>query len=162
MPATGSIPTATPWRWSERLRTLGVTGLLVAAVAGCVATQQRYYVPTEGQGRVGTDEMKDQAEMLLRVECPRLLGGSSSALGEAQLLVDVDGGGRVSRARVVRSSGDEKVDAIFGGVVAQLEVDAPSDGTPTSGRVNMGYSCAPNSAVVTVRGIQQLSEGGAT
>lgn len=154
MRATGSTRTATPWRWSERptgaLAALG----LIAGLAGCMTTQTRYYVPTEGQPRLGANEMKEQAEVLLRVECPRLLDGMASALGETQLVVDVDGGGKVSRARVARSSGDERIDAIFGGVLAQLEVDAPGDGRTKSSRVRMGYSCAPDQAVVTVSGIE--------
>jgi outer membrane biosynthesis protein TonB len=123
-------------------------------LAGCVTTQTRYYVPTEGQPRMGANEMKDQAESLLRLECPRLLNGAATALGETQLVVDVGGGGQVSRARVARSSGDARVDAIFGGVLAQLEVDAPTDGKAKSSRVQMGYSCGPDQAVVTVRGIE--------
>jgi hypothetical protein len=102
--------------------------------------------------------MRDQAESLLRAECPRLLGAGSTALGEAQLLVEVDGGGKATRAWVTRSSGDERMDALFGGVLAQLEVDG--DGKTRSSRVHMGYSCAPDQAVVTVRGIT-LGDGGA-
>jgi hypothetical protein len=159
MRATGSTPTATPWRWSERAsRARAVAGRLVAllalaALAGCVSSQTRYYVPTEGQPRLGTNDVKDQAEVMLRAECPRLLQGAPSALGEAHLVVDVDGGGKVARARIAKSSGDERVDAMFAGLLAQLEVDAPESGKARSSRVRMGYSCSPEQAVVTVRGI---------
>ena len=157
MRAIGSTRTATPWRWSERASRAiaGVAAVTaIAALGACVTTQTRYYVPTEGQPQLSTNEMKDEAETLLRVECPRLLHGASVATGEAQLVVDLAGDGHVSRARLARSSGDERVDAIFGGVLAQLAVDAPQNGKATSSRVRMGYSCGPNDAVVTVRGIE--------
>ena len=146
---TGSSRTATRWRSSKHVA-LGVA----LAAAGCVTTQTRYYVPTEGQPRYGLIEMKDRAELMLGAECPRLLGRTGAEMGEGQYVVDVDGGGRVTRAQVARSSGDARMDEIFGGLLAELAVDAPADGKPRSARVDMGYSCAASGGAVTVRGIE--------
>ena len=131
------------WRLSLRVA-------LAAVAAACVTTTTKYYLPSEGEDRLSTDEVRERADDLLRVECPRLLGGATAATGTARLTVDVGADGAVTRARVRTSSGDQRVDDMFGALAARLQVDAPERG-PTTARITMGYSCAPNEAVTTVQ-----------
>ena len=147
---TGSTRTGTRWpSCSDRGRRVARVAL-AAAVAACVTTTTKYYVPSAGEDRLSTDEVRERADDLLRVECPRLLGGATAATGTARLTVDVGADGAVTRARVRTSSGDQRVDDMFGALAARLQVDAPERG-PTTARITMGYSCAPNEAVTTVQ-----------
>ena len=68
--------------------------------------------------------------------------------GEAKLKIRVAADGRVTEAEVTRSSGDERVDDIFGQAAARLQFD-PMPGETTA-RIMMGYSCAPGAAVATM------------
>ena len=155
MRGTGSTPTGTRWpscsaRARRALGRRSALALVAAAAAACVSSTTKYYVPTAGEDRLSTDEVRDRADDLLRIECPRLLGGGTAATGTARLTVDVGADGAVTRARVRSSSGDQRVDDIFGALAARLQVDPPGRG-PTAARITMGYSCAPNEAVTTVQ-----------
>jgi TonB family protein len=155
MPDTDSTRTGMRWRWcSGRGRRVlarrGALALAVAVAAACVSSTTKYYVPSAGEDRLSTDEVRERADELLRVECPRLLGGTTAATGAARLTVDVGADGAVTRARVRSSAGDQRVDDIFGALAARLQVDPPERG-PRAARITMGYSCAPNEAVTTVQ-----------
>ena len=142
---TGSTRMATRWRWSS---TLGAA-LLCAA---CVHSTATYYVPTEDRPRLDTNQLRDQADLFLRTECPRLIEAGKPG-GEASIKLAVSRSGEVTRAEVTRSSGDETIDGIFGPLAAQLQLSAPPDmrGDEMTARLGMGYACSGTAAVTTVR-----------
>lgn len=123
----------------------------LAAVAACTTTT-RYYVPSEGEPRLTPAEVRDQSDALLAMQCPRLMGNSRAALGEARIIVELDRSGAVHRARVTRSSGDEAMDDIFGALIARLQVDPPTGMNGDRGEhpVYIGYSCAPEANATTL------------
>jgi TonB family protein len=109
-------------------------------------------VPTPGDSRLNTIEMKDQSDAMLRPQCPRLMDGSTAATGEARIMLQIDRSGAVQRARVVRSSGDRAMDDIFGALAARLQFDPPTGMSGTTGDhpIYVGYSCSPQMAVTTL------------
>jgi outer membrane biosynthesis protein TonB len=119
--------------------------------AGCVTHTSTAYVPSPGEPRVTTDEARDQLDELLRIECPRLMqAGRESRV--ARLDLDVDREGHVLRSRIGTSTGDDRVDAMFGAVAAKLQLAPPTEmkNDVDTGHVRMGYSCSANAAVATI------------
>jgi TonB family protein len=127
---------------------------LALAVVACTTTQQ-YFLPSDDQPRMTTDLMRDRGHNIVRAECPRLLGVRQAVTGVAHIRVDVAADGEVRRATIAHSSGDERMDEIFGGLAAQLKVDPPGNaGTETiPGTLKLGYSCSPTSGTITVEGV---------
>jgi TonB family protein len=123
-------------------------------VVACTTTQQ-YFTPSEDQPRLTTDLMRDRGHNIVRAECPRLLGVRETATGVAHIRVDVESDGEVRRAMIAHSSGDERMDEIFGGLAAQLKVDPPTNvrGETIPGTLKIGYSCSPTAGTITVEGI---------
>lgn len=132
------------WRWCSAL-------LFVAL--SCAPVVRRWYVPEPDAERLGLEELRQSADLALRTECPRLLRGGGSATGETLLIVEVDRTGRVLRARVAESSGDERIDDLFGTLATRMRLDRPTSmmNESADGTVAMGYSCAPNAAIATIR-----------
>src|SRR5687767_6975389 len=143
MRGTASTRTATRW-WS----------FSVALIVGCTTTQ-RYFTPSEDQPRLTTDLMRDRGHNIVRAECPRLLGVREAVTGVAHIRVDVESDGEVRRAMISHSSGDERMDGIFGGLAAQLKVDPPANvrGETVPGTLKIGYSCSPTAGTITVEGV---------
>ena len=143
MRGTASTRTAMRW-WSCSL----------VLVLACTTTQQ-YYLPSEDQPRLTTDLMRDRGHNIVRAECPRLLGVRQTITGVAHIKVDVASDGAVRRATISHSSGDERMDEIFGGLAAQLKVDPPANaGSETiPGTLKLGYSCSPTAGTMTVEGV---------
>jgi hypothetical protein len=56
---------------------------------------------------------------------------------------------------IAHSSGDERMDEIFGGLAAQLKVDPPANvtGETIPGTLKLGYSCSPTAGTITVEGV---------
>ena len=127
---------------------------LVLGVVACTTTQQ-FYLPSDDQPRLTTDLMRDRGHNIVRAECPRLLGVRQSVTGVAHIKVDVGADGAVRRASIAHSSGDERMDEIFGGMAAQLKVDPPANAGSTTipGTVKLGYSCSPTAGTITVEGV---------
>jgi outer membrane biosynthesis protein TonB len=123
-------------------------------MTGCVTTTTTAFLPTPGQPRLSLDDARDEIEVLLRAECPRLLGANRPTQ-EAHVSVDVSASGDVAQARLTTSTGDEQMDKIFGGVAARLHFQAPAagelKGDTAPGRMRMGYSCSPSAAVATIQ-----------
>src|SRR5690349_22896760 len=98
---TGSIRTATRWSSSSiRRAPLGsafLLALLAAAALGVTActNHSTYYIPTAGQPRLNQDEFRDASDQILSVECPRLMGSSDFATGEARARIEIDKSGAV-------------------------------------------------------------------
>jgi hypothetical protein len=127
------------------------SALLALVLASCVTTTTRYYVPTAGEARINQSQLRERLDALLRIECPRLMGNAASALGDAGFELDVSRTGEVMRARLERSSGDGRIDDIFGALVAELRFEPPATTEEVArGRITVGYSCSPTAAVSTV------------
>ena len=141
MRSIDSIRSATRWSWCSAL-----------ALAAACTTTTKYYVPTEGEPRLTPHEVRDQSDALLGTQCPRLMGSNRFATGEARIMVELDRSGAVQKAQVTRSSGDEAMDAIFGALVARLQVDPPTgmDGDRGEHPIYIGYSCAPENSAITL------------
>ena len=143
MRVTGSIRTATPWLW--------YSAALLAVGAGCRQTTI-YYTPTPGESRLTQDEVRDQSDDFLKIECPRLMGSEKSATGEARVRVYYDKTGSVQKAQILRTTGDKQVDTVWGALVARLKFDAQPGQTDDlkPAIITLGYSCAPNVAITTL------------
>ena len=143
MRGTGSTRMAMPWRFCSIL----AAGLLAA----CVTSTTRYFTPTEGDPRISQDDFRDESDQLLRVECPRLMGSSGQASGQARMRLLIDRSGAAQRAEFTRSSGDERIDTMWGGLAARLKFDPQSqqksDIEPIM--VTVGFSCSANGTAVT-------------
>jgi TonB family protein len=139
----GSIRTATRWLWCS-------AALLIVA-AGCRHTSV-YYTPTPGESRLTQDEVRDQSDDYLKIECPRLMGSEKSATGEARVRVYYDKTGAVQKAQILRGTGDSQVDTVWGALVARLKFDAQPGQTDDlkPAILTLGYSCAPNVAITTL------------
>lgn len=145
MRGTGSTRTAMPWRWSS----LAAAVLLSTA---CVQATDTWFVPTEGEPRLDTNEIRDKADYFLRTECPRLVAAGKPG-GEAAIRLTMNRSGEVTRSEVTKSSGDEGIDGIFGPLAAQLVLTPPPDmrGDSMTVRLDMGYACSGTTAATTVR-----------
>ena len=144
MRATGSIRTAMPWRFCS--------AALLFAAAGCARQTTNYYIPSTGDVRLSQDEVRDQSDDILKVECPRLMGSSKSAMGEARIRIEYDRSGEVQRAEIARSSGDTQIDSVWGALAVRLKFDPQAGQTEElkPALITFGYSCAPNVAVTTL------------
>ncbi len=130
------------WRWCDtRLAT-------VALLAGCVHAA---YTPEAGAGRITTAELRQTGDARVRAECPRLMHGSSSATGAAAYTLVIDRSGVVTQARLDRSSGDARMDEIFGQLAARLQFEPPTGmaGPTTRAPVVIGYSCSGATSAIT-------------
>lgn len=156
--ATGSTPMAMRWPSSERRRARAwarVGALLLGGlVAACTTRTTTYYTPSVGEPRLSTDDLRAEGDRMLAIECPRLLKGQQSATAEARIVVDVDrASGAVSRARLARSTGDPRVDDLFGALSARLQFDPVTEAksATVSETIGVGYSCSPQAAVTTLQ-----------
>lgn len=142
MPATGSTRTATPWR--------SCSVAAVALVVACVTSTTRYFTPTEGDPRLSQDDFRDESDRFLRVECPRLMEGARAS-GQSRIRLFLDRSGAAQRAEFARSSGDERLDTMWGGLAARLQFDPQAaqrtDVQPVI--ITVGYSCSASGTAVT-------------
>ncbi|MGI9076281.1 MAG: hypothetical protein ACR2G6_02985 [Gemmatimonadaceae bacterium] len=125
--------------------------MAILIAASCTRSTQKYFVPTAGQERIDTGGLRARGDALLASECPRLRGEKESDIGAANFTITVDRDGYVTRARLDRSSGDERIDQLFGGLTAALQFD-PLANTPAAAvesAVTLGYACSPTVAAVT-------------
>jgi len=116
MRGTASFRTATRWRSCSRL-------LLALGIAGCVTSTTRYYLPTTGEARFSTGELRARAAGMLRLQCPELLGTRDRVAGSAEFRLLTDSAGLVERAYLERSSHGGTFTDILGALVAQLQLD---------------------------------------
>jgi hypothetical protein len=162
MHTTGSIRTATRWPSSDagsaaratlgRSVRLALVAAAMLALPGCRSTST-YYIPTEGQPRLNQDEFREASDEILKVECPRLMGTSDYATGEARARVYVDKSGAVQKIEFTRPSNDERMNTVWGGLGARLQFD-PQEGQTEDLRASMmtiGYSCGKGTALTTLQ-----------
>lgn len=159
---TGSTRTATRWPSSDggsaaraasgRALSIAMVAAAMLVVAGCRSTST-YYVPTEGEPRLNQDEFRDASDQILSVECPRLMGTSDYATGEARARVYVDKSGAVQKIEFTRPSNDERMNTVWGGLGARLQFD-PQEGQTEDLRaamITIGYSCGKGTALTTLQ-----------
>ena len=133
---------------------MAMTRLLVLlAAAGCVSTVTRYYLPDAHNPRFDTEGATKMLDQYLRVQCPDRIAAKKSESGDVRVTILTDTTGAVTRAELVKSSGDELLDGLFGTVAAQLKVDSlRATTTPVATRkLEMGYSCSSTAAVATLQ-----------
>jgi TonB family protein len=120
--------------------------------AGCVSRTTTYFTPTPGEQRLSQDEVRDESDDMLKVECPRIMGSSTSATGEARIRIEYDKSGAVQRAQITRSSGDNPVDTMWGALAARLQFDPQAGQTEElkPALLTFGYSCSPTAAITTL------------
>ena len=154
----GSIPTAMRWSSFEARRRIAATaaiavlGVGALAAGGCTRTST-YYVPTAGEARLTQDDFRDESDQLLSVECPRLMGTSGYASGEARARVQIDKSGAVQRVEFTRPTKDERINTVWGALAARLKFD-PQEGQTDELRTSMmtiGYSCGKGTALTTLQ-----------
>ena len=159
---TVSIRTATRWSSSDggsaargtlgRTLSVALVASAMLALPGCRSTST-YYLPTEGQPRLNQDEFRDASDQILSVECPRLMGTSDYATGEARARIYLDRSGAVQKMEFTRPSKDERMNTVWGGLAARLQFD-PQEGQTDDLRASMitiGYSCGKGTALTTLK-----------
>jgi len=125
----------------------------VLTLAACVSTVTRYYVPDAHNPRFDTDGATQALDEYLRVQCPDRVAAKKPESGAAHLTILTDTTGAVTRAELVKSSGDEMLDGLFGTVAAQLKVDSlrATPAKPVATRkLELGFSCSSTAAVATL------------
>ncbi len=95
-----------------------------------------------------------QAEVVLtdyvRLACPGLREAAKPDSGQTRFLVSVDSMGFVSRAEMLRGTGDDLLDGIFGTVAAQLTFSVDSKHSRIwRERVAWDFRCIGDSATVS-------------
>ena len=160
MHSTGSIRTATRWSSSSvRRRTplgsvVGVAFLVAGALGATACTNHStYYIPTAGQPRLNQDEFRDASDQILSVECPRLMGTSDFATGEARARIEIDKSGAVQKVQFTKPSPDERINTVWGGLASRLQFD-PQEGQTEDLRaaiITIGYSCGKGTALTTLQ-----------
>ena len=158
MKNTGSIRTATRWSFSDSRRSLASAGAIaligaaVFAVGACTRTST-YYVPTAGEERLSQDEFREESDQLLSVECPRLMGSSGYASGEARARIQVDRSGAVQKVEFTRASNDERINTVWGALAARLKFDPQEDQSEElrTSMMKIGYSCGKGTALTTLQ-----------
>ena len=149
---TGSTRTATRWPSSERALAVALAAAAMLVAGGCRSTST-YYLPTEGEPRLNQDEFRDASDQILSVECPRLMGTSDYATGEARARVYVDKSGAVQKVEFTRPSNDERMNTVWGGLGARLQFDPQAGQTEDlrAAMMTIGYSCGKGTALTTLQ-----------
>ena len=121
-------------------------------VLACVHTITRYYLPDEHNPRFDADRAAQVLDSYLQVQCPQRLADKKPPSGDARLTLLTDTTGSVTRAELVRSSGDEMLDGLFGTVAAQLRVDSlrATAKSAVERQLHVGFSCSDSAAVSTL------------
>jgi hypothetical protein len=117
----------------------------------CVHTITRYYLPDDHNPRFDADRATQVLDSYLQVQCPQRITDKKPQSGDARLTLLTDTAGAVTRAELVKSSGDEMLDGLFGTVAAQLKVDSlRATSKPIERTLHVGFSCSDSAAVSTL------------
>jgi hypothetical protein len=133
-------------RWSS------AKAAVVAVLGACVTTTTREFLPSRENPIYRPAQASPVLAEYLRLQCPALRKANRPDSGRVEFAVTVDTSGFATRARLVRGSGDQLVDEVFGTVAAQLAF--PRDTVRRRVRqqaVTMAYRCQGDSASVVVR-----------
>ena len=149
MRGTGSIRTATRWRWCERRALLAGVVLLGAA---CVKPLVSSEFETDPRAqRMTADEARDFLSSALGPECARLARANATPTGEARVSVEVTPSGDVVKSRLTQRTGDARIDELFGTTASRMKFDAnATQSAAYTGRLRMGYSCNGETGIGTI------------
>ena len=139
----------------ERRRTIACmthAALVTIAVgAACVTTTTRFFLPSPANPTYSTRQAEDALRQYVQLQCAPRAEAQRPDSGSAAFLVEVDTGGRATRAELRRSSDDDILDGIFGTVAAQLLFPRDSAARrATKEPVTVDFRCAGDSAAVHV------------
>lgn len=125
-----------------------LTAALLSSVA-CVTTRTRSFLPSPQNPIYTPTRAEPVLAEYLRLQCGALRQAQRPDSGTARFLVDVDTSGFATRATLVRGTGDDTLDGVFGTVSAQLTfAKAPK---ARQEDVDIDYRCEGEDARVTVR-----------
>jgi hypothetical protein len=129
-------------------------GAAVLVLAACVTTTTRSFLPSPQNPRYTAATAAPVLAEYVRVQCAALRQAQRADSGTARFAVDTDTAGLATRAELVRGTGDETLDGVFGTVAAQLTVPRDATQAPAPVRrlpVEVTWRCEGERAVVNVR-----------
>lgn len=139
------------WSFSRRAARapFTATALLTTLAAGCVTSTTRSFLPSPQNPIYTPAKAEPVLAEYVRLQCGSLRQAQRPDSGTARFVVDVDTSGFATRAELVRGTGDETLDGVFGTVSAQLTFAR----APTARRenVDIAFTCDGDTARVTVR-----------
>ena len=136
-------------RWSFSSVTATAT-LAVAAVAACVTTTARYFLPSPQNPVFTLTQAEPVLANYLRIQCDVLRKAQVPDSGTARFIVEVDTAGFARRAELRKTTRDETLDGLFGTVAAQLMFPPTPARKASLPEVRMSYRCTGDSASVHV------------
>lgn len=144
MPDTGSSPMATRWRWCSAAAAAAAVTLALAA-----CSPKAYARPSETE-RLDENELRVEADRVLRAECPRIMAGRPDVSGDATYALEVAADGNVETVTLRESFGDVTLDDRIGELLARTHLEPA---VPKAGglRVTAGFACGSNVAVITIQ-----------
>jgi hypothetical protein len=121
--------------------------------AACVTTTTRSFLPSTQNPIYRPDQASPVLAEYVRLQCPAFRKAGRPDSGQVRLAVDVDTAGFATRATLIRGSGDELLDGVFGTVAAQLVFPHdPARRRARQEQVILDFRCTGDTAaVVTVR-----------
>lgn len=126
-------------------------GLVVLLSVACTSVTTRYFLPSSDNPNYRPSQAVPVLQQYVRLQCPAFRTASGSDSGWARFSVEVDSSGQASRSQLVRPSGDDLLDDVFGTVSAQLTF--PRDSARRRLRVEdvrFHFRCASDSALVRI------------
>jgi len=126
-----------------------VQGVAAALALGCVTVTTRAFLPSPQNPIYTPPKAEPVLAEYVRLQCDALRKAQRPDSGTARFVLDVDTLGFTTRAELVRGTGDDMLDGVFGAVAAQLTLDA----APAKRRERLAivYQCTANDAHVAVR-----------
>lgn len=132
-------------------------GTVVLALAACVTTTTRSFLPSPQNPRYTAATAEPVLAEYVRLQCAPLRQAQRADSGTARFAVDADSAGVATRAELVRGTGDETLDGVFGTVAAQLTFPpeaaraAPGARRASTVPVDIAWRCEGERAAVQVR-----------
>ncbi len=140
-------------RWSSCSVTVPASraslAFLLLSTAACVTSRTRSFLPSPQNPIYTPATAEPVLAEYLRLQCGALRKAQRPDSGTARFVVDVDTSGFATRATLVRGTGDETLDGVFGTVSAQLTF-AKAPRARHEG-VDIGYRCEGDDARVAVK-----------
>ncbi|MGQ0764584.1 MAG: hypothetical protein ACT4OZ_02845 [Gemmatimonadota bacterium] len=132
-------------QWSSSRR------LVILIGVACTSVTTRYFVPSRDNPNYRPLQAVPVLQQYVRLQCGAFRTASGADSGWARFSVEVDSTGQASRSQLLRPSGDELLDDVFGTVSAQLTF--PRDSVRRRLRVEdvrFHFRCGGDSAIVRI------------
>lgn len=134
-------------RWSSS--SILAPFVVAALAAACVTTRTRSFLPSPQNPIYTPAKAEPVLAEYVRLQCAPLRQAQRPDSGTARFVVDVDTSGFATRAELVRGTGDETLDGVFGTVSAQLTFARAAKARRET--VDIAFRCEQDDAHVTVR-----------